>query len=135
VTTADVARLLTKFNARGPAREELIREFEDKAGFELPGDYKQFLRRADGGEGFVGHAYLILWPVEQLQELNDAYQVEEYASGLLLFGSDGGGEAYAFDTRAAGKPIVSVPFVGMERQLARAMGADFREFLERLSRS
>ena len=51
-------------------------------------------RRANGGEGFVGRAYLILWPIEKLRELNDAYQVEQYAPGFLIFGSDGGGEAF-----------------------------------------
>lgn len=28
---------------------------------------------------------------------NEEYQVRQYAPGVILFGSDGGGEAYGFD--------------------------------------
>ena len=64
--------------------------------------------------------------------MNKAYEVAEYAPGLLLFGSDGGGEAFAFDTRSATKPIVSVPFVGMELTVTRRLASNFTEFLEEL---
>jgi hypothetical protein len=67
--------------------------------------------------------------------MNKAYQVAEYAPGLFLFGSDGGGEAFAFDTRTEAKPIVSVPFVGMELKLARPLGSNFKAFLEELFKS
>jgi SMI1 / KNR4 family (SUKH-1) len=90
------------------------------------------LQQADGGEGFVGNAYVILWRVGELVEMNKAYQVAEYAPGLFLFGSDGGGEAFAFDTRTDAKPIVSVPFVGMELKLARPVAPNFTAFLYEL---
>ena len=66
--------------------------------------------------------------------MNKSYQVEEYAFGLFLFGSNGGGEAFAFNTSQAGMPIVSVPFVGMELDLAEPMGATFGQFLTNLAR-
>ena len=53
---------------------------------------------------------------------------------LCLFGSDGGGETFAFDTRSDAKPIVSVPFVGMELKSARPVASNFNAFLEELFR-
>jgi len=135
ITQTDKERLLAKFNGNPRADEHLIRRFETESGFRLPEEYAQFLQHANGGEGFVGNAYVILWRVEELLEMNKAYRVAELAPGLLLFGSDGGGEAFAFDTRSGAKRIVSVPFVGMELKLARAIAVDFKMFLEELFKS
>jgi SMI1 / KNR4 family (SUKH-1) len=99
----------------------------------LPSDYANFLRASNGGEGFVGDNYLALWKAEELKQLNDEYQVPEYAPGLLLFGSDGGGEAYAFDTRQAPWTVVQMPFVGMDLRYARPVGSGFTEFLRGLA--
>ncbi len=135
MTPADKERLLAKFNGHPPADASALQQLEREAGFRLPEDYAWFLKQMDGGEGFVGSAYLILWPVGDLLEMNKAYQVAEYAPGLLLFGSNGGGEAFAFDTRKEDRSIVSVPFVGMELTLVRPLGSNFKGFLEELFRS
>ena len=71
------------------------------------------MQQSDGGEGFIGLAYVIFWRLGELLEMNNGYQVEKYAPGLLLFGSDGGGEAFAFDTTQKGVTIGIVPFIGM----------------------
>lgn len=119
-----------------PVDDEAIRKFEKLSGLTLPVDYAVFIKESNGGEGFVGpNAYLILWPVEQLLELNKAYQVQECAPGLLFFGSDGGGEAFAFDTRMPEIPIVAVPFVGMDCSLARQISVSFSGFLKTLASS
>jgi len=67
--------------------------------------------------------------------MNRSYQITEYAPGLLLFGSDGGGEAFAFDIRSGEESIVSVPFVGMDLHLARPVARDFQTFLQVLFNS
>jgi hypothetical protein len=135
MTSADKKRLLANFNGNPPAHVSSIQKFESDAGLLLPQDYKEFLQEADGGEGFVGDAYVIFWRVRELLEMNKAYQVAEYAPGLLLFGSDGGGEGFAFDVRNDAKAIVSVPFVGMELKLARLVASSFPAFLEKLFKS
>ncbi len=135
MSPADRERLLAKFNGNPPVDAASIRQFESEAGVRLPEDYAQFLQEADGGEGFVGNAYAILWRIGELLQMNRAYQVAEYAPGLFLFGSDGGGEAFALDTRTAEKPIVSVPFVGMDLRLARPVASNFTAFLEELFKS
>lgn len=135
MSPADAEGLLASFNGNPPASAASIQQFEMEAGIQLPGSYTAFLKQMDGGEGFVGPAYLILWRVCELVEMNKAYQVSDYAPGLFLFGSDGGGEAFAFDTRSNSLPIVSVPFVGMELKLARVVASDFKGFFEALFKS
>lgn len=131
----DKNRLLGTFNCNPPASAAAVQQVENSCGFHFPDDYAQFILGANGGEGFIGSdVYLILWPIEDLLRLNNAYEVAAYAPGLLLFGSDGGGEAFAFDTHSRGS-VVSVPFVGMDRGLARPMGSNFQEFLESIYKS
>jgi len=130
---ADMGKLLSNLNQNGPSPAGAMEGFERQLGVKLPVEYAEFLSKTDGGEGFIGRdAYVILWPVGEIVSMNQAYEVQKYAPGLLIFGSDGGGEAFGFDTRSPEWPVVQVPFVGMAWDLARPMGATFDEFLERL---
>jgi len=88
----------------------------------------------NGGEGFVGKNFLRVWPVEDLIQANKDLLVNEGAPGLFLFGSNGGGEAFAFDTRSAPPPVVAVPFiVGLEDVIA--ISPTFGSFLQHLYQS
>jgi len=127
-------RLLTQFNCKAPVTIASLKSFEEESSIRLPDDYKSFLQEANGGEGLIGEAYAVLWPIEYLLTANEDYEVAEYAPGLFLFGTDGGGEAFAFDMRLDAKPIVAVPFVGMELKAIRALGPSFDEFLNVLYR-
>ncbi|UYZ61205.1 SMI1/KNR4 family protein [Hymenobacter latericus] len=75
-----------------------------------PLDYLQFMAATNGGEGSVGENYLVIWPSEEIKDLNVDYSVEEFAPGYQIFGSDGGDTAYAFDKAC---DIVEFPFIGM----------------------
>lgn len=126
--------ILSRFNGNREASPEAIRAFEEASGLVLPSDYTVFLRRMNGGEGFIGNgSYVILWQVEELEEVNREYEVADYCDGLLLIGSSGGGEAYGFDTRQRPWPVVRVPFIGMDHSLVRSMGQSFNEFLTTLA--
>jgi hypothetical protein len=96
----------------------------------LPHDYLQFMHEKNGGEGFVGSSYLVLWKIEDLKQFNAEYEVAKYAPGLLLFGADGGGEGFAFDTRVSPPTIVMVPQIGMELRYATPIAADFSGFID-----
>lgn len=126
-------KLLSGFRCNAPASIEAIRQVESALKITLPIEYKDFLLFADGGEGVVGSAYLVLWPIADLIRLNEGYGISEYAPGLLVFGSDGGGEAFAFDTRSHPNRIVMVPFVGMDLSEIILVADDLTSFLERLS--
>lgn len=128
--------LFLKFRGNPPSTAAEINQVEKEIGFKIPKDYAKFLQQFNGGEGFVGrNAYVILWRIGELAEMNEAYQVKEYTPGLFIFGSDGGGEAYAFDVRTSAMPVVSVPFVGIELSLARIVASSFQGFLKALSES
>jgi len=125
--------LLGRFNMNPGVSAADISRFETATGLKLPGEYAEFLEASNGGEGFVGpNSYAIFWQLQELQRLNVEYETAEYAPGLFLFGSDGGGEAFAFDTRTYPWLVVRVPFVGMDAKLARPMGDGFIAFLQRL---
>lgn len=127
---------LHQFKGNPAASAEAIEAFEEATGLTLPADYKEFLRRMNGGEGFIGkESYLILWKVEELEKFNREYEVGDYCDGLLLFGSSGGGEAYGFDTRQTQYPVVQVPFVGMDHSLVENVGRSFDEFLTALEQN
>jgi hypothetical protein len=125
--------ILEEFDLNPGASGDVVDDFASRFGFEPPLGYLDFMRRSNGGEGFVGARYLILWPLEGLSEQNARYEVTQFAPGLFLFGSSGGGEAYAFDLRQTESTIVSVPFVGMGLKEARPSGATFDAFLEQLA--
>ena len=127
---------LEKFDANGPSSAEIMEAVEKHFGCALPGDYRDFISAHDGGEGFIGDQYLILWRVGELIDLNRDYEVAKYAPGLLLFGSNGGGEAFAFDTRQSEEMrIRMVPFIGMSLKDATHVADAFDGFLIRLAKS
>ena len=115
------------------ATDELVAAAQKQLGTDLPEQFVQFLKVTNGPEGYIGeNAYVMLWEVEDLASLNAAYEVQTYAPGLLIFGSDGGGEAYGFDTRSTPWTIVRMPFIGMEWSMATQIASTFDEFLEHL---
>lgn len=124
---------LDNFTLNAPADDNRLVDAETHFGLQLPAQYKNFMSEHDGGEGFVGDQYLILWRASELPEFNREYEVEKYAPGLLVFGSNGGGEAFAFDTRDSSMRIVMVPFVGMSLKDAAPVADSFENFLSNLA--
>ena len=98
----------------------------------LPKDYLAYIE-TDGAdcastEGDPG--YFQLWPREEIEKWNHDYQVAEYASGFLGFGSDGGGEMLAFDSAGA---VFMIPFVGMSPRDAKKIGSSWSEIVSRIT--
>ena len=114
--------------------DEEIERVEKTVGRRLPTEYRNFMRRSNGAEGTLPNGkYLMLWPIDQLAELNAGYCVSEFAPGLFLFGSNGGGEAYAFDTRDEPMRIVELPFIPMSHEESTEMGTSFEAFVRVLA--
>ena len=101
-------------------------------GVSFPADYRDFLAVHDGGEGFVGENYLVLWSADQLDPYNRDYEFPEHAPALIGFGGNGGGEAFAFDTRTTPWPVVMVPFIGLGLEDAIQVSADFEGLIKRM---
>lgn len=100
----------------------------------LPVAYLSFLAHSNGAEGQIGeHNYLILWAAEVMPECNSGYGVDDFAPGLLLFGTDGWNSGYGFDCRFKDSPVVEVSLTGLEWSDAEVIAPDFGGFLQRLS--
>lgn len=59
---------------------------------------------------------------------NESYQVERFAPKLVIFGSNGGGEAFGFDAREDRVEIVQIPFIPMDFKYAKPLCKNFMEF-------
>lgn len=130
MTDSEFKILAGQLTLHAPAEASSIEQFQMDHGLKLPEDYVGFLLRSNGADGPVGETgYVSLWAINELSELNIGYRVGEFAPGLLLFGSDGGDEAFAFDLRDATMPIVEVPFIGMSLDEARPLAATLTEML------
>lgn len=124
--------ILADFIASPPALAGEVRAAEAGFGKPLPADYKAFLLRHDGGEGFVGKHYLILWKASELLKFNEGYEVDTYAPGFVMFGSTGGGDGFAFDTRTSPYRVLQVPFIGMSLDDGFHVADSFNELLQRM---
>ena len=116
------------FQPNAPATTEAVTSLRNGLAKSLPESYFAFLARANGGEGFIGDRYVQLWRVEELVEMNRAYKNAEFFPNLFFIGSDGGGEAYAFDLSRTDATVFEVPFIGLPTE-ARPIANSFDSFL------
>lgn len=105
--------------------------FRDSSSIHLPDDYSQFLGMMNGGEGFIGDAYVRLYKLEELLEMNAAYEFPKYRPGYLLIGSNGGSEAFAFNLRT--EAVFMIPFIG-DIADAVEIGTSFLGYLQNLAK-
>ena len=121
-----------QFNDAPRDTADTIADVERELGSKLPADYLAFMQEHDGGEGFVGANYLVLWRLTELVRFNREYEIPVYAPSLFAIGSNGGGEAFAFDRTAEDLPIVVVPFIGMSDNDAIRIADHFELLFARL---
>lgn len=124
---------LTEGQLNGPADISAVDGLSIHLGVALPESYVDFLKKHDGGEGFIGDNYIIFWKTEELADFNREYEVETYAPGIVLFASNGGGEGYGFDTEYAAMPIVRIPFIGMDRKYVISVARDLPDLFVQLA--
>jgi hypothetical protein len=117
---------------RASADPRDVDALEEAIGARLPADYRWFVHKHDGAEGWIGSAYIALWAVHEINRHNQTVDPQNYAPGLLLFGTDGGGEAFAFDTTQRWR-VVRVPLVGLSRELAIEVGPTITDWLVALA--
>jgi SMI1/KNR4 family protein SUKH-1 len=116
------------FQPNAPASPEALAFLRTGLVKSLPESYFAFLSRANGGEGLIGDRYVQLWRAEELAEMNCAYKTAEFFPNFFFIGSDGGGEAYAFDVSRTDATVFEVPFIGLSTD-ARAIASSFDSFL------
>jgi len=130
----NIRSLLVGMESGLPTTREVMEKAEAELRIKLPDQYIDFMLESNGAEGNVGaKSYLAIWSAEQIVQLNEAYAVNDFTPGLVYFGSDGGGMAYAFDNRVEGiPPIVEFPFESIHVEDAKLCGNTFIEFLQNL---
>ena len=120
-------KLANSFDTVSPATASAIETVEKFFNLKLPVDYKEFLQFSNGLEGETADSYLVLWTAEELIELNRAYNVKEFVSNIIIIGSDGAENAFAFDT--IDMSIVRLPFIGMGHIASEKFSNTFAGFL------
>ena len=116
------------FQRNAPASTEPLASLTTAMLKSLPESYFAFLKRANGGVGFIGDRYVQLWRAEELTEMNRAYKTADFFPNFFFIGSDGGGEAYAFDLSRPDATVFEVPFIGLPTD-ARAIASSIDSFL------
>jgi hypothetical protein len=131
MTTDDIISMFSSPTLHEGASLETIHRLQELVSKPLPAGYMELMCRSNGIEGFWGGAnYLMLFPAEQLSELNKGYLFTELVPHLWLFGSDGGSVGYAFDTRYDPMPVKKVWFLDLSDEEAETVGSDFESFLQ-----
>jgi hypothetical protein len=122
-------QLLTGVERQAPAEDSDVAAAESLLGRSLPEDYVRLMREGNGGEGPVGeHGFLRFWPLAEVVDQTRRYATFDQFGELVVFGTDGGGEAFCFD---AGSRYVSVPFIG-GREDRTIVGDSLADFLRKL---
>lgn len=83
-------------------------------GVRLPQSYIEFIREHNGGEGDIGETWLCLYPIEELQEINDDYEIDKFLPGHIIIGSNGGDELYGINSEGQ---FFNVPSIFEEQYL------------------
>ena len=126
-------KLLTDYSICGRSDDRAIDEIENVYNIKLPDDYRELVRKIGSGEGFIKDHYIVVWSASEVVRFNYEYEVDKYAPGLMLFGSNGGGEGFAYDIRNKSMPVVEVPFVGMDLADAKTIACSITELFTRMA--
>ena len=121
------------WHKKEPAGQKQLQDLIGNAVPGLPQEYIAFLQFSNGGQGSLGKnpGWFQLWAAEEVIELNKGYQIDKDLPGYFGFGSNGGGELFAFEI-IQGQPwkIVMIPFIPMEANEAITITNDFEEFIQ-----
>lgn len=132
--TIDIEQLLSETTMRPPCPADELADFIEMVGPVPHQDYLDFIAKHNGCDGSIGEeGYVRIWSLDNVIARTEGSNVAELAPGLLLFGGDGGNEAFAFDRQDPKWPIVMVPLVGMSRKDMKFVAGTFTEFIERLA--
>jgi hypothetical protein len=97
--------LRAELTLAAPANTDDLARLRRELGAQLPPDYLAFLEAHDGAEGAVGE----LSPAADVGRAEELYPKLGHLAGLVVFGSDGGLEAFAFGPDGQ---VLVVPWIG-----------------------
>ncbi|SDF61120.1 SMI1/KNR4 family protein [Chitinophaga filiformis] len=130
---AEISYLMHEFDKNDALDEQLFTTAIKAIDCKFPPGYQEFMREHNGGEGSIlDGQWLVLWPVEELQKNNEMYNVPEFAPGLFLIGSNGGG--LAFGINKSKETFIQVDMYAIADEEAEDIGTNFKEFLTSLTK-
>lgn len=90
------------------ASDEALTKLVDVSPLSLPESYLACLTESNGGEGPLGVQpfWLLLYPAEEVTEIETEGSYHEFFPGLFVIGSNGAGEAVALRTDKDGEARV-----------------------------
>ncbi|WP_157039140.1 SMI1/KNR4 family protein [Pseudovibrio sp. JE062] len=97
-----------KWNKNHAASTAKLIKLVSVSPFPLPASYLDFLSKSDGGEGplAVQPCWLILFPAEEVADIEESATYHEFFPGHVVIGSNGGGVAIALTSDAERKTTV-----------------------------
>jgi len=130
-----IIEFIEGFEKNPSADLKMIQQIIKELNLDLPSEYLDLFSFMNGGEGFIGDNYCRLYAIEDLIPLNEAFLVKEFVPELFIFGSNGGGEAFAFNTKSSPFSILEIPFIPMDVKWAKLLGKTINEFFFHFSNS
>jgi hypothetical protein len=129
---ADIRNAIRDPVLKPGATRETLAQTAAKLCVTFPPDYAAFMVETNGAEFYLGESCVIIYGVEEVIGYNESD--DDFPAYLKLFGSNGGSEKFAFDTRMQPHPIVVVPHYQPSDADAIAQGTTFHAFLDRVRR-
>lgn len=97
---------------------------------QLPSEYRDMLIRWKGGEGTFGKIYMVFWPINELMQLNNYFQIQRYLGPhIVAIGTNGGGIGICLDFRDfENRPrLVAVPLGDLDINELLELGQSFED--------
>jgi hypothetical protein len=121
------------------ASDDDIRALTVATTFALPSAYLELLSAVNGGEACIPDSaggdgsYLNLWEAVDVVQFNTDYMLPRFAPSFFAFGSNGGGELFAFDSRRDDDAVFMVPAIGMSDDTSLPFADSVDAFARRIA--
>lgn len=123
-----------KWNKRTNKIDFDFKIIEDKIGFDLPQDYKDYSIEYDENEDFLGKEYVRLWSLENLIAWNIDYQIFENLPNTIAIGDNGCGEFIGIQFIANDNyEIILSTYIDLDPEYNIEVGNSFTDFIKKLS--
>ena len=121
---------LSGFIAKAPATAEAISRLKAGVPYPLPDDYVDLLRSVGDGEGFVGEQFVRFYSVDEVLLVRHVLGEVNLAGDLVIVGSNGAGEALAYDYRESAPRLVMVGFIPLDYKFIKVLAGTLSEYLQ-----
>jgi hypothetical protein len=127
-----VLAALSGFIKKAPATTEALSRLKAGVPYPLPDDYIDLLRSLDGGEGFIGEQFVRFYSVDEVLMVRQVLGDAQLASEFVIIGSDGGGEALAYDRREVPARLVTLGFIPLDPDFVEVVASSLAEYFDNL---